>query len=189
MKKIGIFGGSFDPVHLGHMQVAKVARKVAGLDEVCFMPCWVSPFKERTFASGEDRVAMLNLAIEDAEVGQWASASDFEISRHERSYSWQTVEHLCSTAEDTIWYWILGTDQWSEIHNWAEPEKLRTQLSFIVVTRGGDKVVERSNWCYQTAELDHEASSTKIREDFDQYSAQFLPDSVRKYCLRKKLYQ
>jgi len=163
--RIAIFGGSFDPVHLGHLAMATTARERLALDGVVFMPCAVSPFKSGTVASGPQRLAMLEAAIRDAEM-DWATVSDFELGRPAPSYSWETARHFSASRPDVVWHWILGTDQWDQIDRWAEPETLRDLLHFIVFSRAGTVVRDRPGWSCTPIEFEHPASSTAIRRDF-----------------------
>lgn len=186
-QKIALFGGSFDPVHLGHLGMASVAREAAGLDAVVFLPCFVSPFKEGTHASAEQRAEMIAIALEEMKA-DWAELSRYEISRPEPSYSWQTATHYAETMPEVDWHWIVGTDQWEQIESWAEPEKLRTLLHFIVVTRDGDKVVERDGWRHTAVQFSHPASSTKIRAELGRYG-EWLTPGVLSFCLQNDLYE
>lgn len=163
--RIAIFGGSFDPVHRGHLAMAAAARERLTLDEVVFMPCAVSPFKNGTVASGPQRLGMLEAAIRDEQLA-WAAVSDFELNRPAPSYSWETARHFTATQPGVSWHWILGTDQWEQIHRWAEPEMLRSMLHFIVFSRVGTMVRDRPGWTYTPIEFEHPASSTAIRRDF-----------------------
>jgi nicotinic acid mononucleotide adenylyltransferase len=86
------------------------------------------------------------------------------------------------------WHWIVGTDQWDAIDRWAEPEKLRDFLHFIVLTRDGDPVVERDGWRYTAVPFQHPASSTKIRENFAD-NVDWLVPGVADYCRELGLYQ
>ena len=184
--RIALFGGSFDPVHLGHLELAKAALTKEKLDQVIFIPCWQSPFKGKTIASGEQRLTMLRLAIDELELN-WAEVSDFEILRPEPSFSWQTVEHFREAVDDAEWYWILGTDQWNAIEKWAEPEKLRSWLRFIVATRGGQEVEPRKGWNNLAIEFEHPASATRIRETFSEHR-DWLPEDVASFCEEEKIY-
>ncbi len=186
-KKIAIFGGSFDPVHLGHLGMIKAAREQAELDEVRLMPCWQSPFKDQTIATGEQRYKMLQLAVEELSYQSWASVSRYEIDRPQRSYSWQTVQHLRSEQPDAEWCWLLGTDQWQQIEQWAESERLRNWLKFIVVSRDGEAITSRPDWNYQQITFSHPASSTDIRRDFAKYS-DWVANSTKELCVDYKLY-
>jgi nicotinate-nucleotide adenylyltransferase len=162
--RIAIFGGSFDPVHRGHLAMAAVVHERLVLDGVIFMPCAASPFKSGTVASGPERLGMLEVAIRETG-SEWATVSDFELHRPAPSYSWETAAHFSTTQPGVAWHWILGTDQWEQIDRWAEPEKLRTLLHFVVFTRAGAVVRDRPGWRYTSVEFAHPASSTAIRRD------------------------
>ncbi|MCL4163509.1 UNVERIFIED_CONTAM: hypothetical protein GTU68_011004, partial [Idotea baltica] len=134
-QSVAILGGSFDPVHLGHLGMAATVMEHTAIDRVIFVPCFVSPFKSGTVASAEQRLEMLELAVRDSG-WKWASVSRFEIERPDSSYSWETAEHFAGEMPEIDLYWIVGTDQWEQLDRWAEPEKLRSLLKFIVLTRG-----------------------------------------------------
>ncbi|MDF1811065.1 MAG: nicotinate (nicotinamide) nucleotide adenylyltransferase [Verrucomicrobiales bacterium] len=187
MKRVAIFGGTFDPVHLGHIELVKRARELIDLQQVLFMPCWQSPFKGRTVASGEERFEMLQIAIQEQEVGIWTEVSDYEITRPGPSYSWQTAQFFTEQYPDTEWFWILGTDQWKQIDQWAEPDKLRALLQFIVVTRNHEEVQTRDGWSHSPISFSHPASATKIRNDFAKYH-HWLSPGVIDFCEKRKLY-
>jgi len=186
-QRIALFGGSFDPVHLGHIGMAESARAATGMDAVVFLPCFVSPFKEGTHATADQRAEMLAIALEETG-SNWAELSRYEIARREPSYSWQTAAHYSETVPDVDWHWIVGTDQWDQIERWAEPEKLRELLHFIVMTRDGSDVLVRDGWRYTPVQFSHPASSTGIRTDLDGH-ADWLTPGVRDYCCEHDLYQ
>lgn len=163
--RLAIFGGSFDPVHRGHLAMAATARERFALDGVIFVPCAVSPFKSGTTASGPRRLEMLEIALAESAM-PWAEISDFELNRPAPSYSWETTRHFSETRPGIEWHWILGTDQWDRIDSWAEPETLRDLLHFIVFSRSDAVVRERPGWRYSAVAFAHPASSTAIREDF-----------------------
>ncbi len=181
-----IFGGSFDPVHRGHLAMADTAREAVGLDRLVFVPCAVSPFKTGTVATEEQRFRMLELAIEDMGM-EWASLSDFEVSRPAPSYSWQTARHFSKSNPETEWHWILGTDQWNQIDRWAEPEQLRELLHFIVLTREGSGVLDRPGWRYTPVPFEHPASSSAIRANFGDHQ-EWLTEGVVRFCEEEGLY-
>lgn len=162
------------------------AREKFGLEEVIFVPCYQSPFKDATHASGAQRYRMLEIAIE--ETGwSWARVSDYEINRPEPSYSWRTAEYFSAQNPDAELCWILGTDQWDVIEQWARPDQLRDLLNFIVVTREGADVIEREKWQYQEMAFEHPASSTAIRNDLKN-NANYLTTAVLRFCKAGKLY-
>lgn len=185
-KRIAIFGGSFDPVHLGHLAMVEKAKNRFDLEQVIFVPCHQSPFKGATQASGEQRHQMLEIAIEDKD-WKWASVSDYEISRPEPSFSWKTAEHFSKLHGDAELFWILGTDQWEVIEQWAQPDRLREMLKFIVVKRKGNEVISKEGWRFEKMEFNHPASSTAIRADLSG-NASFLSENVLLFCQEYELY-
>ncbi|MEM9017635.1 MAG: nicotinate (nicotinamide) nucleotide adenylyltransferase [Verrucomicrobiota bacterium] len=185
--RVAVLGGSFDPIHLGHLEMARAVQEAYRFDRILFMPCFVSPFKKGTVATTEERLAMLELALRDfplegGEINQW------EIGRSSPSYTWQTVEHLSASEPETEWSWVVGTDQWEQIESWAESEKLRELLRFIVLTRDGDSVRSRPGWSYLALPFSHPASSTAIRADFDA-GRRWLTRGVIGFCEENDLYQ
>lgn len=185
-QRVAILGGSFDPVHMGHLGMAATVIEHTKVDRVIFVPCFVSPFKSGTVASPAQRAEMLELTIRDSG-WEWASVSRFEIERPEPSYSWETAEHFTRAMPEADLHWIVGTDQWEQLERWAEPEKLRSLLKFIVLTRGDAEVHPRSGWGHETLPFEHAASSTKIRERFAEHE-EWLTPAVRAYCHEQGLY-
>jgi len=162
-RKIALFGGSFDPPHLGHIAMAQAAVDQADIDEVIFIPCAVSPHKTSTPpAPAADRLTMLKLATQDL---PWASVSDIDLQLPTPSFTWRTVETLAPTfPEDTQLHWILGADQWQNLDHWARPEFLRDHLHFLVIPREGDVITPRDAWSATVIHANHPASSSAIRD-------------------------
>lgn len=185
-ERVAILGGSFDPVHLGHLGMVATVIEQTGIDRVIFVPCFVSPFKSGTVATPEQRLEMLELAVNDIGAEQ-VSISRFEVERPGASYSWETAEHFSRMMPDAQLHWIVGTDQWLQLERWAEPEKLRTLLNFLVLTRGESEVEDRAGWSHEAIPYEHPASSTKIREQFEE-NADWLTPSVVDYCREQRLY-
>ncbi|MBP7948660.1 MAG: nicotinate (nicotinamide) nucleotide adenylyltransferase [Verrucomicrobiales bacterium] len=133
--KLGIFGGTFDPPHLGHLTVAEEAWQTCGLDRVVFIPCHQSPHKETAPGATDDqRLEMVRLMVAGR---PWADVSDWELRRPGRSYSWETAEHFSAQFPDAELHWILGADQWNALPRWARPDVLARMLTFIVFPRKG----------------------------------------------------
>lgn len=189
--KTALFGGSFDPPHLGHLEVADAARQRCALDRVIFLPCSRSPHKEQeTGATGVQRVEMLRLLTEGL---GWAEVSDFEVSRPAPSYSWITVdyftERLGKLAEI---YWILGADQWAKISAWRNSDQLAQKLHFIVSTRGDGGVMRRQGFRSTPVSVSHPASSTALRAAFaggEPLPQGWLPESIQAYIQSHQLYE
>jgi nicotinate-nucleotide adenylyltransferase len=185
-RRVAIFGGSFDPVHRGHLAMAALAHEVAELEEVLFMPAAVSPFKKGTVATAAQRFEMIVIALDDAGM-DWAGVSDFELNRPAPSYSWETAHHFHALEPETEWCWILGTDQWEQIDRWAGPERLREGLHFLVFTRKGQTVRDRPGWRHTPIALEHPASSTAIRGDIAGHR-DWLTPGVAAYCGEERIY-
>tara|TARA_R110000850_G_scaffold275678_2_gene415348 strand:+ start:550 stop:1062 length:513 start_codon:yes stop_codon:yes gene_type:complete len=166
--------------------MATTARKALDLDEVIFVPCYVSPFKSGTVASGRQRFEMLALSVDEAGL-DWANVSEFEIEKKGPSYSWETACYFLERDPEADWYWILGTDQWDSILDWANPECLREHLKFIVLTRDGQLVKEREGWQSTAVPFSHAASSTAIRGDLNKHHGWVTGETIQ-YCREHGLY-
>lgn len=159
-RKIALFGGTFDPVHLGHLHLAASARDLLNLDEVRFLPCRVSPHKtDSAPSSAADRLEMLRLATANL---PWAEVDDFELRRDGPSYSWQTAEAMAARFPDAKLFWIMGGDQWEALPTWAQPERLAACVEFIVFARG-KAPAPRAGFILHGIKGGHPASATAIR--------------------------
>lgn len=162
MKRIGIFGGSFDPVHDGHIHLASLAREAANLDEVWFLPCRISPHKtESPPSSGASRAEWLRTALSHT---PWARINLTEIEADEPSFSYLTMGKLTSQHPGNQWFWIMGGDQWLALPTWRHPEILAGWVEFIVLARNGSEVFPREGYRMMVVHGEHPASSSAIRE-------------------------
>ncbi|MCB1099989.1 MAG: nicotinate (nicotinamide) nucleotide adenylyltransferase [Verrucomicrobiae bacterium] len=186
-RRIALFGGTFDPVHDGHLFIASEARRLCDLDEVIFIPCWQSPHKQgQQAAASHHRVEMVRLAVEGL---AWASVSDFEAVRAESSYSWQTAEHFAGALPGAQLFWLLGVDQWDVIDTWGRPDILAELLTFIVFGRNGRH--PRSNPAFSSVFLpgNFDISATEIRHAIGENAIpEGLDARVADYVLHHQLY-
>jgi nicotinate-nucleotide adenylyltransferase len=138
-RRIGIYGGTFDPVHLGHIEIARRVAQLFEIEKVVFVPALAAPHKlERTITSHLHRYAMLVLATEN-EPGLMVST--FEMEASDRRYTVDTVAYFQSRfARGAELFFIMGADSWSEITTWREWERLLSMTNHIVVTRPGFEV-------------------------------------------------
>jgi len=133
--RIGIFGGTFDPVHLGHIKAAGDVRAAFRLDQVLFVPSFIPPHKmSGTAASAQDRLRMVELACRGHE-GFVASA--VEVDARETSYSILTLARVRDTFPDAWIFFILGVDAFLDIGTWREYEGVLAESLFIVIDRPG----------------------------------------------------
>jgi nicotinate-nucleotide adenylyltransferase len=138
-RRVGIFGGSFDPVHAGHLHVARAAQAARGLEQVVFVPAARPPHKpERILASGADRVAMLELALAGEPASSRWSVADLELERSGPSYTIDTVRELpgrLGLAPQAELYLLLGSDNLRDLPRWREADELLSRVHPIVLAR------------------------------------------------------
>lgn len=133
MADVGLYGGSFNPVHLGHLRTALEVREKAGLDEVWMIPTHQPPHKDpAAMAPAEDRLAMLQRAIAGVD---GLRADPIELERTGPSYSVDTLRMLRERHEATSFRLILGFDAFAEIHTWHRYEDVLAACHLIVTTR------------------------------------------------------
>jgi nicotinate-nucleotide adenylyltransferase len=138
MKRIAFFGGSFDPVHNGHMGIAQRLTSLFDLDEFVFIPAFHAPHKpDRKPTSAYDRYAMLALATRDE---PQIRVSKIEIELPEKPFTVETLTALKTKYTDTVIFFVMGADSWVDIRTWREWEKVLTMASHIVVTRPGYEI-------------------------------------------------
>ena len=133
MERIGIFGGSFDPVHIGHVQSARQTAKVLGLDRLLMIPAAAPPHKNGCFVSGEHRLSMLRIACGDDPVLQ---PSDMELRRIGPSYTYETVEAVRTAYPEAEIFLLMGSDMFLSILSWKNPERILAQAKLAVFCRG-----------------------------------------------------
>lgn len=136
LKKIGLFGGTFNPIHLGHLTVAREVKKGFGLDKIWIIPAAIPPHKEMNkVAEALERLEMIRLAIED---DPNFSVSDVELKRSGPSYTIDTVDHFKAIlSKETTLYFIIGMDSFLEIELWKSFRELFEVIPFIVMSRPG----------------------------------------------------
>jgi nicotinate-nucleotide adenylyltransferase len=138
--KLGIFGGSFDPVHLGHLLVAQAAVEELGLDKLFFIPAAVSPFKpENKMASDAIRLQLLRLAL----MGKTnCEVDDQEIRRRGVSYTIETLRDYAGRFPKAELFYLIGADNISKLTEWREANELANLAQFVAVPRPGEIVAE-----------------------------------------------
>lgn len=198
--KIGIMGGTFNPIHNVHIQMAKKAREELSLERVLFMVAAIPPHKMgRAIASEEDRYQMVKLGIAGME---GFSASRLELDRKGPSYTLYTLRELKQKHPEDEFYFILGGDSLFQIHTWYHPEEFIPLCKFIVFARGGADKQATLRRCQELESAYRSqfilvdmpvsrVSSTEIRE----LAAQgkpidcYVPKAVAKYIAQKGLYR
>ncbi len=141
-KRIGLFGGTFDPIHFGHLRAAQEVLEYFALDKIIFIPSAVPPHKQTgNLTDAEDRLEMIRLAIHNCPQFE---VSDVELRRSGHSYTIDTVIDFRKLMPESILYFIIGTDAFWEITSWKSYKELFSLISFIVMARPGSdhKILE-----------------------------------------------
>jgi len=185
MRKIGIYGGTFDPIHHGHLIIAREVLETLGLEKVIFVPARVSPFKKAApIASGEIRLSMMRAAIEN-EAG--FAVDDCELHRPPPSYTIDTVEEIRRRQSDAEIYCLIGEDNVDDLTNWHRFAELEKMVRFVVLDRTG----RQPRHPYQLIHRKIDISATEIRKRVASGRSirYFVPRAVEKIIRREKLYR
>jgi len=186
--RIAFFGGTFDPIHEGHLEVAEKAKTALQLDQVLFLPCRQSPHKKKQpQASDQQRLEMIEIATSGL---PWAEVSDYDLANPPPSYTWKTIKHFQSDLPSNAQlFLILGLDQWKSLPQWKHPERIAQMAEFIVIGRDGNPE-SRSGYTAHFLPGNHPASATQIRNSLAHtQDASWLPQLVFNYIRDHQLYQ
>ncbi|MCD2491075.1 nicotinate-nucleotide adenylyltransferase [Lacrimispora sp. NSJ-141] len=199
-KKVGIMGGTFDPIHVAHLILAQQACVQFDLDEVLFMPSSQPPHKDnRQVSSVEHRQAMVELAIDGNDKFVY---SDLEIRRIGTTYTSDTLKELCVSHPDTIFYFIMGADSLFAVGSWHKPEEIFRKAILLVGNRMDmpeDKLERRIRYLeghfggriYLIDMPDIAISSHEVRNRRASGLPirYYVPESVYQYIMEKQLYK
>ncbi len=133
--RVGLLGGTFNPIHIGHLRAAEEVREILALEKIYFIPAAMPPLKDMTkIASPDSRIKMVEIAIRG---NPFFELSDVEIKREGTSYTVDTLGYFVSNFPEFEFYFILGTDLFPEMDTWKEYKKLFELSNFAVITRPG----------------------------------------------------
>lgn len=191
MNKIGIYGGSFDPIHIGHLITAQRILEIRELSKIIFVPCHISPHKPSfDYSSGEHRSKMISLAIESI---PHFEVSDFEVSKGDISYSIDTIRHFKQSCDNIEL--IIGFDNLISFDTWREPDNILKLAELIVLKRKSEMDIHQFHKYYGEAVFVDtpviEISSTEIRKRIkENQSIDFLvTEKVKDYIYQNGLYK
>ncbi len=192
--KIGVFGGTFNPVHLGHTHLAQSVFESLKLDSMLIIPDKIPPHKQAVLVDENHRLEMLKLAFEKY---SWSQISDIEFKREGKSYSVLTLRELKNIYPNDQFYFVMGSDMLLSFKQWFCYEEILSLCSLAVVARNKQDIEKISEYAN---ELDGninivsvkplEISSTQVRNAIKQGSGfeQILDKRVTNYILKNKLY-
>jgi len=168
MKTVALFGGSFDPPHIGHIEIVRKLKKLPFIQKVIIMPTYLNPFKERFYAPASIRLHWLKtIFANDNKV----EVSDFEVSKNKKTPTYETVKHLLQQYDKI--YVVIGADNITSLDRWYKYNQLEKMVEFIVFERKGYNIPKG----YFSIELDIPLSSTRLRKNIDKES---LPKELQK---------
>lgn len=190
--RIGLFGGTFDPVHLGHLRAAETAREALGLDLVAFVPSAVPPHRVSPLSAAADRLQMARLATQSHRCFE---AWDTELRRPGPSYTVDTVAALVAARPQDRFVLLVGADTWLEMAQWREPQRLFALVEVAVVERPGCEAGALAApfpgaRVHRVSGPSLPVSATEVRERVrGGRSVRYLvPDPVADYIATRRLY-
>lgn len=200
MRKVGIMGGTFNPIHNGHLMLAREALKQFELAEVLFMPCGVPYMKsDQEVESGQIRAKMTALAIQDTPE---FTLSTIEIEHQGNTYTYETLEYLRKINPETEYYFIVGADSLFHMTKWRFPERIFSSCCILAAVRDDKTICDMEDKIAELIRLYHadirllqiacmDISSSDIRRKVrnGESIAHEVPEPVRDYIERKGLYQ
>jgi nicotinate-nucleotide adenylyltransferase len=186
-KRIGIFGGSFNPIHIGHIEMANLAILELNLDLLYIVPVGTPCHRcDREFASGKDRFNMVKLAFKD---NSKIIPCDYEISSEEISYTYDTLLKIQNIHPNSLIFEIIGEDSAEYLHTWKNYEKMKKLCEFAYFKRKGYR--SNNSELLEISSPLFNVSSTTIRENIKNNKplGEFLISEVEEYIRNNKLYE
>ncbi len=184
--RIGILGGTFDPIHLGHLAAAEAAIDCARLDRVIFIPSGMPPHRHEAAANADQRLEMCRLAIDG---NKKFEVSDVEVKRGGVSYTVDTLRELKSRYPNDELFLILGWDAAKLFSSWNEPDEIRRLASMVVVTRPGTgPLTGTSDIVCERPTPDISGSALRRAIASGNRVTTLLPEAVAAYIARHGLY-
>lgn len=199
MKSVAIFGGTFDPVHLGHEHILRAANEAVNLEKIFVIPTKMPPHKKvLNLCPDEHRLEMCRIAFADVKN---AEVSDFEIKSGGKSYSYYTVKHFKQLYPEHTLYFIMGSDMLLSFHEWYRYEDILDMAEIISISRADDvsqnimtdyaaKLTEKKGTVITLDLPPFEISSTDIRQKLKNHEdcSCYLDKNVVQYISDNKLY-
>jgi len=190
--RIVLFGGSFDPVHCGHLKVAYCALDQAGMDRVIFLPASQAPLKQKPFSSDRARLEMLRLALGDEVKFELGT---YEIERNEISYTVNTVDYFKQLYGNSELFLLIGEDQFTQLNKWHRIDELVQMISFLVYPRGNERTTKEPSvpgvrhHILKAEKLFNNSTEVRERCRVGKALTGLVPDAVEAFIHEKGLYR
>lgn len=184
MRKIGIYGGTFDPIHHAHLILAREALELLHLEKIIFVPAAISPFKDTPAASAEMRLSMLRVAIEGE---KRFSIDDCELRREPPSYTIDTVKEIRQREENAELYCLIGLDNLAGLPKWHRFKELEKAVQIVILDRTGGQIDH--SFPVVGRKLDISATDIRKRVALGQSIRYLVPPAVEKIIGQGKLYR
>lgn len=186
--KLGILGGTFNPVHIGHLILAEEIREKLGLDKIVFVPTYLPPHKNNgDIIPASERLKMVRMAIRG---NRFFSASDVEIKRRGRSYTIDTVREFKKRFPKHRLYFVIGSDLLNYLNEWKDLMDVTRLVSFVAATRPGYPLEKIPAYIRTVSIRAVDVSAFEIRRCIKEGKSfrYLVPEAVYDYIRRKKLY-
>lgn len=193
--KVGIFGGTFNPIHYGHLRAAEEVREKLALDKILFIPSGKPHLKTKEIADARHRYEMVSLAIVN---NPFFELSDIECRLSGKSYTVKTIEELKKADPETEFIFILGIDAFLDIPNWWQPERLITITNFVIISRPGFKFSDLQGSPFmkinkkilkQLDKVETERYVTKLKNNRDAILLRLMPIEISSTEIRRLIKQ
>lgn len=179
--KIAIVGGSFDPIHAGHIQMANYSIQTLKVDEVWFMPTSSTPLKNRDLTLNQQRLAMIDLVVQK---NPKFKVCTLELEREGKSYTYDTLKELKKIYPDHEFYWIIGNDQLMQFDKWYKADELVQMAHFVCFDRDGQLTGSKYDiTCMKMPPVPVSSSEIRIGNKLN-----YLPEEVLHYIYHNRLY-
>ncbi len=180
--QIAIFGGSFDPVHIGHINIVKKALSSLDIDKLIVVPTFLNPFKNEFFFSPIQRQEMLKKVFEKYDK---VDVCDYEIKQNRTVYSIDTVKYIKTSYKPSKIYFVIGADNLENLNKWKNIEELEELVEFVVAKRKGFEIKNKD---FKTLEVNVDISSSILRDTLDlNYIPKQIKENLKRLNLNKRL--
>ncbi len=193
-RRLGVFGGTFDPPHIGHLALAEWAREALALDRVLFVPAGTPPHKRAARAGADHRVAMTRLAVRGNEAFE---VSVSEVRRDGPSYTADTIAAIAAAEPGAKLWLLMGADMYATFDQWVRPEEIAARATLAVALRPGTRRPHASRvaarglgvtWLANPA-LEVSSSAVRARARAGRSLRYLVPDAVARYVEEFRLYR